>query len=273
MESITDTVPDKVDLTEIQEKVEQVLLALNAVKFKSPAITNEIDKYKELQSQITSEPQKFDQNRIDDILQRADKIIQSYSGKNTEYRIQTQVELKKGVLKYQFLKSDDIVNTSLQNSSELSKQQIEAFQDTSYDGTLHNHGKHSQFANYIGGKWVHDFYYTEGNIYAKLGQLEKDFIDKYAVGGTENQYEKQKALLESVLPKTKSLDEIFISPNHEFIHQFDLGYVEKISGILRQDKQSRQWCHTILLISLKILSEHYPVRLLLVLQHGKSEVL
>lgn len=95
MESITDTVPDKVDLTEIQEKVEQVLLALNAVKFKSPAITNEIDKYKELQSQITSEPQKFDQNRIDDILQRADKIIQSYSGKNTEYRIQTQVELKK----------------------------------------------------------------------------------------------------------------------------------------------------------------------------------
>lgn len=29
------------------------------------------------------------------------------------------------------------------------------------------------------------------------------------------------------MPKTKSLDEIFISPNHEFIHQFDLGYVEK----------------------------------------------
>ena len=83
------------DLTEIHEKVEQVLLALNAVKFKSPAITKEIDKYKELQSQIISNPKTFDQNRIDDILQRADKIIQSYSGKNTEYRVQTQVELKK----------------------------------------------------------------------------------------------------------------------------------------------------------------------------------
>ncbi|MCL1689478.1 restriction endonuclease subunit R [Elizabethkingia anophelis] len=224
-ESITDTEPDEVNLTEIHEKVEQVLLALNAVKFKSPAITKEIDKYNELQSQITSEPHKFDQNRIDDILQRADKIIQSYSGKNTEYRIQTQVELKKGVLKYQFLKSDDIVNTSLQNSSELSKEQIEAFRDTSYDGTLHNHGKHSQFANYIGGKWVHDFYYAEGNIYAKLQQLE---IDKEVIGsGIAGQYEKQKALLESVLPETKSLDQIFISPNHEFIHQFDLGYVEK----------------------------------------------
>lgn len=224
-ESITDTEPDEVNLTEIYEKVEQVLLALNAVKFKSPAITKEIDKYNELQSQITSEPQKFDQNRIDDILQRADKIIQSYSGKNTEYRIQTQVELKKGVLKYQFLKSDDIVNTSLQNSSELSKEQIEAFRDTSYDGTLHNHGKHSQFANYIRGKWVHDFYYAEGNIYAKLQQLE---IDKEVIGsGIAGQYEKQKALLESVLPETKLLDQIFISPNHEFIHQFDLGYVEK----------------------------------------------
>ncbi|MDV4035660.1 Eco57I restriction-modification methylase domain-containing protein [Elizabethkingia anophelis] len=224
-ESITDTEPDEVNLTEIHEKVEQVLLALNAVKFKSPAITKEIDKYNELQSQITSEPQKFDQNRIDDILQRTDKIIQSYSGKNTEYRIQTQVELKKGVLKYQFLKSDDIVNTSLQNSSELSKEQIEAFRDTSYDGTLHNHVKHSQFANYIGGKWVHDFYYAEGNIYAKLQQLE---IDKEVIGsGIAGQYEKQKALLESVLPETKSLDQIFISPNHEFIHQFDLGYVEK----------------------------------------------
>jgi len=72
---------------------------------------------------------------------------------------------------------------------------------------------------------VHDFYYAEGNIYAKLQQLEKD---KDVIGsGTAGQYEKQKALLESVLPKTKSLDEIFISPNHEFIHQFDLGYVEK----------------------------------------------
>lgn len=53
------------------------------------------------------------------------------------------------------------------------------------------------------------FYYTEGNIYAKLQQLEKD---KDVIGfGTAGQYEKQKALLESVLPKTKSLDEIFIS--------------------------------------------------------------
>ena len=97
-----------------------------------------------------------------------------------------------------------------------------------------NHEKHYQFANYIDGKWVHDFYYAEGNIYKKLEQLEIDFSRSSASffsnsdkTGTASQYEKQKALLENVLPKPKSLDEIFISPNHEFVHQFDLGTIEK----------------------------------------------
>lgn len=74
---------------------------------------------------------------------------------------------------------------------------------------------------------MHDFYYAEGNIYAKLEQLEKDFADKYAVGGTEDQYDKQMNLLLSVVPIPKSLDDISISPNHEFVHKFALGQVEK----------------------------------------------
>lgn len=215
------------ETSETLEKIEQVISTLNAVKFKSPAILKEIEKYSKLQSQITSEPNKFDQTQIDDIHQKADKVIQSQNEKNREYRIQTKPEIKKGILKYQFSKADEIVDTSLQNSSDITKEQIEAFRDTEYDGTLNNHGEHYQFANYIDGKWVHDFYYAEGNIYAKLEQLEKDFKDKYSVGGTENQYEKQKKLLLSVLPKSKALDEIFISPNHEFIHQFGLGQIEK----------------------------------------------
>nr|WP_245405053.1 N-6 DNA methylase [Chryseobacterium sp. SSA4.19] len=181
-EKITDSEPGEIDLTEVQEKVEQVLSSLEAVKFKSPAVAKEIEKYSKIQSLIANTPKQFDQSLIDKILQKAEKIIQSQNEKTTEYRIQTKPELKKGVLKYQFLKSDDIVNTSLQNSSELSKEQVEAFRETSYDGTLHNRGKHYQFANYIDGKWVHDFYYAEGNICAKLEQLERDFADKYAIG-------------------------------------------------------------------------------------------
>ena len=224
------TIPAKteeIDLSETKDKIEQVLSRLNEVKFKSPAIEKEIEKYFKLQTQIFDNPPNFSKDQIDEIHRKADKIIQSHKEKNAEYRIQTKPEIKKGVLKYQFFKADEIVNASLQNSTDITKEQIEAFRDTSYDGTLNNHGKHYQFANYMDGNWVHDFYYAEGNIYAKLEQLEIDFKDRFSVGGTENQYEKQKDLLLNVLPKPKTLDEISISPNHEFVHQFDLGTIEK----------------------------------------------
>jgi len=218
---------EEFDLAETKDKIKQVLSRLNEVKFKSPAIEKEIEKYSKLQSEIFEHPKNFTKAQIDEIHRKADKIIQSHSEKNAEYRIQTKPEIKKGILKYQFFKADKVVNASLQNSTDITKEQIEAFRDTSYDGTLNNHGKHYQFANYIDGNWVHDFYYAEGNIYKKLEQLEIDFKDRFSVGGTENQYEKQKDLLLNVLPKPKTLDEISISPNHEFVHQFDLGTIEK----------------------------------------------
>ncbi|WP_228448816.1 Eco57I restriction-modification methylase domain-containing protein [Chryseobacterium mulctrae] len=219
---------NEVNVTEAKEKIDQVLSKLNDIKFKSPAITTEISKYQKLREDLITKSTSFSDEKLKELVEKSDRIISIHNTKNqNEYKIQSKPELKKGVLKYQFSKQDKIVNTSLQNSSEITKEQIEAFRDTSYDGTLNNRGKHYQFANYIDGKWVHDFYYTEGTIYAKLEQLERDFSDKNAVGGTENQYEKQKALLENVLPKAKSLDEIYISPNHEFVHKFELGQTEK----------------------------------------------
>ena len=211
-----------------QEKVETVISQLNNIKFKSPTIISEIRKYEKLREDLTTKPTSFSEENLKELIEKSDRIISIHNTKNkNEYKIQTKPELKKGILKYHFIKPDEIVNTSLQNSSDITKEQIEAFRDTCYDGTLNNHGKHSQFANYIDGKWVHDFYYAEGNIYKKLEQLERDFADKYAVSGTEGQYEKQRKLLEEVLPRPKSLNEIFISPNHEFVHQFDLGTIEK----------------------------------------------
>ncbi len=211
-----------------QEKVETVLSQLNNIKFKSPTIISEIRKYENLREDLTTKPTSFSEENLKELIEKSDRIISIHNTKNqNEYEIQSKPEIKKGILKYQFSKPDEIVNASLQNSSDITKEQIDAFRDTSYDGTLNNHGKHSQYANYIDGKWVHDFYYAEGNIYKKLEQLELDFKDKFSVGGTINQYEKQKKLLESVLPKPKSLDEIIISPNHEFVHQFDLGTIDK----------------------------------------------
>ncbi|MDR6156680.1 outer membrane lipopolysaccharide assembly protein LptE/RlpB [Chryseobacterium sp. SLBN-27] len=228
---------NEVNVVETQEKIELVLSKLNGIKFKSPTITTEISKYEKLHEDLITKPTSFSDEKLKELIEKSDRIISIHNTKNqNEYKIQSKPELKKGVLKYQFSKQDRIVNTSLQNSSEITKEQIEAFRDTSYDGTLNNHGKHYQFANFIDGNWVHDFYYTEGNIYAKLDQLERDFsrssasnflINDKIGAGTAGQYEKQKALLENVLPKAKSLHEIYISPNHEFVHKFELGQTEK----------------------------------------------
>ncbi|MEZ7508636.1 helicase-related protein [Cloacibacterium sp. Arc13] len=234
---ITNQNENELNVRETQEKIDQVLSKLNDIKFKSPTITTEISKYQKLREDLITKPKSFSDEKLKELIEKSDRIISIYNTKNqNEYKLQTKPEIKKGVLKYQFSKQDEIVNTSLQNSSDITKEQIEAFRDTSYDGTLNNRGKHHQFANFIDGNWVHDFYYTEGNIYAKLEQLERDFcrssasnflINDKIGAGTAGQYEKQKALLENVLPKAKSLDEIYISPNHEFVHNFELGQTEK----------------------------------------------
>ncbi|WP_312076296.1 Eco57I restriction-modification methylase domain-containing protein [Chryseobacterium sp.] len=215
-------------IDEVQSKIEEVLSTLREIKFKSPTVVKEIEKYSKLKEKLEKDPQLFNsKEELKKVFDKSQKIVQSQIKKDSEYKTQTRPEIKKGVLKYLFSKSDEIVNTSLQNSTSISQEQVEAFRDTNYDGTLNNYGKHYQFANFIDGKWVHDFYYAEGNIYAKLEQLEKDFADKYAVGATVDQYDKQMNLLLSKVPIPKSLDDISISPNHEFVHKFALGQVEK----------------------------------------------
>ena len=219
---------NQLNVTEAQEKIELVLSKLNDIKFKSPTISSEIRKYEKFREDLISNPLSFSEEKLNELIEKSGRIISIHNTKNqNEYQLQTKPQLKKGVLKYQFAKQDEIVNTSLQNSLEISKEQIEAFRDTFYDGTLNNHEKHSEFANFIDGNWVHDFYYAEGNVYAKLEQLEKDFAVRNSTGEADPQYEKQKELLENVLPKTKSLDQIFISPNHEFVQKFELGQIEK----------------------------------------------
>lgn len=125
------------------------------------------------------------------------------NGKQGKYK----VELNRGV---------ETVPTSSQFTHEFSDGEVEAFADTDYEGALSNPAKHRRYANYIGGQAIHDFYYAEGDIYSKLAQLEQEkgyIVENYGV----EQYEKQKALLESVLPKQKSLEEITISPNTTFV--------------------------------------------------------
>ncbi len=163
-------------------KTQIALNALNKIKFQTPAVIKEVEKYKGINAKLVDSENVFEDEELSDIIKKADRIINSRKNKKgkSEYEIQSKPKIKQGILKYQFSKSDEIVNTSIQNSSKLSKAQIKAFEDTDYDGTIRNRGEHFEYSNYIDEKWVHDFYYAEGNIYAKLKQLENDkhIVDK-----------------------------------------------------------------------------------------------
>lgn len=227
------------NIKDLEEKVHRVLDYLDNLKFQSPVILKEIIKYRHLKVDLEQTPGNYEVKNLQSLIEKADKLLAKSGDKSSkEYSIQSTPTIKKGILKYQFNKKDEIVHSSLQNNPNISKEMLEAFQDTEYDGTLNNREKHYPYANYISGKWVHDFYYAEGNIYEKLAQLEIDFIDKNAIGGTENQYEKQKQLLENVLPKPKALNDIIISPNHEFVHSFQVGEMER--QIYNYDKNDYQ---------------------------------
>ena len=123
---------------------------------------------------------------------------------------------KKGKYKTVLNRGVETVPTSQQFSHQFSEGEVEAFYETEYDGTINHPSQHRKYANYIGGRAMHDFYYAEGDIYAKLDQLESEKENIIATYGQE-QYDKQKRLLMSVLPKRKGLSEITISPNTTFV--------------------------------------------------------
>lgn len=204
-------------------KLEEALKLLQSVKFKSPVVNKEILNLEKIQN----DTDKVTEDKYESLINDLDKIITSEKlNRDHEYLIQSKPQIKNGQLKYHFKKQDDIVNTSNQNNPNISSREIESFANTDYDGTISDVHKYKEFANFIDGSWKHNFYYAEGNIYAKLNQLE---IDKAAFPDilTADQYNKQKSLLESVMPVKKSLEDIIISPNHEFVDKLSFGLIEQ----------------------------------------------
>ncbi|GJH40085.1 hypothetical protein RCZ04_06350 [Capnocytophaga sp. HP1101] len=237
-------------LVEAKEKVGQAINIFRNIKFKSLAVITEWDNYAALLRKLDRKNTKFTKEELSDISKKADSIIQEHTPKfkkaqeatdievvakskkqaieNTgEYKVQSTPEISKKTLKYHFVKDDIVVDTALQNSHNITPEQVKAFTDTNYNGEIANPEIHAQYANYYKGKYIHDFYYAEGDIYEKLERLTVDFAGRLDDEKLKAQYNKQKSLLQSVLPPKKQLEDIIISPNHEFVHNFDLGKVEK----------------------------------------------
>ena len=243
-------------LEEAKEKLNAALNILENIKFKSLDVQIEIGAKSNVKRLLNREDMKFKDEYLQEIIKKANNIIEAHTSKtkktqeatnievttknsknkkqsteNTgeykEYKVQSTPEINKKTLKYHFVKDDIVVDTALQNSHNITSEQVKAFADTSYNGEIANPEIHAQYANYYKGKYIHDFYYTEGDIYEKLERLTVDFAGRLDDEKLKAQYNKQKSLLQSVLPPKKQLEDIIISPNHEFVHNFDLGKEEK----------------------------------------------
>ena len=243
-------------LEEAKEKLNAALNILENIKFKSLDVQIEIGAKSNVKRLLNREDMKFKDEYLQEIIKKANNIIEAHTpktkktqeatnievttknsknkkqstentGEYKEYKVQSTPEINKKTLKYHFVKDDIVVDTALQNSHNITSEQVKAFADTSYNGEIANPEIHAQYANYYKGKYIHDFYYAEGDIYEKLERLTVDFAGRLDDEKLKAQYNKQKSLLQSVLPPKKQLEDIIISPNHEFVHNFDLGKEEK----------------------------------------------
>ena len=153
------------------------------------------------------------------IVQAEEKEKRAEKGETPKKRSSKGVE---NGIKLTLKKGGEIVPASVHFQTTFSESEIEAFKDTYYDGTIENWKDHIEHVSYHNGSYLNDFYYAEGDIYARLDQLERD-KDYIVNTHGQAQYEKQRSMLERVLPKPKGIDEISITPNTSFVHNLRIG--------------------------------------------------
>lgn len=173
--------------------------------------------------------------------QKAKTIVEAEKSDSKETDSESKTPTKQSKYKVKLSRGVETVPTSLQFKNKFNEGETEAFADTDYDGAISSINKHSKYVNYINGQAIHDFYYAEGDIYSKLEQLEleKDYIvENYGI----EQYQKQKQLLESVLPKRKGLNEISISPNTTFVKNLN---IVTNSGSKTLAEMFKEFCHSL----------------------------
>lgn len=66
-------------------------------------------------------------------------------------------------------------------------------------------------AFYMAGKYYNEFNYAQGNVYERLDTLEKD---RKTIG--DEQYQKQKAILEAIKPKPMTVERMRLAPHSHF---------------------------------------------------------
>lgn len=124
--------------------------------------------------------------------------------------------------------------TEYKHENRASDREMELWEYTAVDGSLEgggykgdgNGGKKPYFEagediNQHNGKLYNDFNYLQGDIYEKLEDLERENI-------SEEQKERQRKKLLSVLPKEKEAKDIRFNPTSDFIQDFEIENAEEV---------------------------------------------
>lgn len=221
-------VPIKAEKEQIIDEIDSLIDSLAGAKFKSPLLQRTIDNLQINKGQINNG--SLSPEDVSEVRNKVRGIGKKYSNDQSgnTYKQITTLDFSKKHLKYEFKKPDAIVPASVHNDISLSHEEIAAFKDADYNGVLANPEQHLNFANLYKGQYIHDFYYVEGNIHEKIEQLNRDFDGRLDDPTFRNLHDKQLNALLAVLPAEKSLENIILSPNHEFVHNFPMGVKDKL---------------------------------------------
>jgi hypothetical protein len=115
--------------------------------------------------------------------------------------------------------------------------------DTPYDYIEEHLKSLGKYVKAVDGKWYHTVNFASGNIYEKLDSLEKGKARL-----TEDEYGRQKALLENVLPEPKTVAGFEVSPLSDFARKFETGgtwkhsdeFLQHLAGVTRKKEKVRK---------------------------------
>lgn len=130
------------------------------------------------------------------------------------------VDTNKKVKKAETVKGN-VEYTEYKHENRATEREMELWEHTNVSGSLDGNYEPGEDINKYNGKLYNDFNYLQGNIYEKLEKLKYENI-------SEEQRERQRNKLLSVLPKEKEAKEIRFNPTSDFIQDFDIENAEEV---------------------------------------------
>lgn len=166
---------------------------------------------------------KGDKNVVDNI-KVGEKQIKETVATDTKVRSKktaAKTTKKATAEKTSTVQKGNVEYTEYKHENRASDREMELWEHTAVDGSLEGDFKAGEDINQHNGRLYNDFNYLQGDIYEKLEDLERENI-------SEEQKERQRKKLLSVLPKEKEAKDIRFNPTSDFIQDFEIENAEEV---------------------------------------------